>query len=479
MAMMARMRPRFVLTLVALCMAASGFAGQEIDVEGAIDLALRQNRSLKLAVLTLEGREVALDSARTAFAVSIQPDGEWSTSDERDRLRFGAGVSRKNTWGSEAEVSGSAESVTSDKYEDYHRGSARLRLTQSLLRQFGPLVNREPVTAAESRVTAARRELELRKIDLVVRVVELFEELFLLQRQEQFQVQTLDRLEKLLRLTRGRERQGRASRVDVLRVDLQYGEAQSRLGGTRERLSSVRAEFSDLLGFDPDVVFTPVAAGIPEMEDLAEDVAVGVAVENRLDYAQVMQDCEDAARGVRIARRNLLPDLKVIGSYERYSEGAAFSDAGTLDQDSWFVGLSLAADDLLRRNERAALKQAELSEATAQETMVMLNLALRRQVRQAIAAYERARTDMPLAERNFKLAENRAALARRLFEMGKGDNFSVTDAEDGLLQAQNRLLSAQSDAMVTSYKLLKTLGILLECPESLKPSAQKLSKGSR
>ena len=71
MAMMARMRPRFVLTLVALCMAASGFAGQEIDVEGAIDLALRQNRSLKLAVLTLEGREVALDSARTAFAISI------------------------------------------------------------------------------------------------------------------------------------------------------------------------------------------------------------------------------------------------------------------------------------------------------------------------------------------------------------------------------------------------------------------------
>jgi len=471
------MKLRCLFILFVLQAAVSALAGQEIDLEAAIDMALRQNRSLKLAAITLESREIALENTRTAFAMNIQPSGEWSRTGDGDRLGYGVNASRKNTWGTLAELDGTGEARSYDTAADYHRNGVRVRLTQSLLQQFGPLINREPVTAAESRMMAAWRELELRKVDMVIRVVEMYEELFLFEKQVAFNEQALVRLEKLLRLTQGRERQGRASRVDVLRVDLQYGEAQSRLNQSRERLASLRAEFADLLGFGPDQVFVPLSADIPEVDELEADSAFAVAMYNRLDFAQVMQDCEDAARGVAIARKNLLPDLKAIASFERFGEGDNFSESRSLDKDAWFVGFTVAPADILRRNERAALRQAVLNEATAQETKVILNFALQRQVQQAIAAYERARADMPLAERNYRLAESRAVLARRLFEMGKGDNFSVTDAEDGLLQAQNRMLAAQSDAMITSYRLLRTLGVLLECPEILKPRAEMISKG--
>ena len=100
----------------------------------------------------------------------------------------------------------------------------------------------------------------------------------------------------------------------------------------------------------------------------------------------------------------------------------------------------------------------------------MLKSGIQRQVMQATLAYERARSDVQSAERNFRVAERRATLARRLYEIGRGDNFGVSDAEDALLQARNQMLGTQSQVSVAAYRLLRALGTLLEYPEELKPS---------
>ena len=56
--------------------------------------------------------------------------------------------------------------------------------------------------------------------------------------------------------------------------------------------------------------------------------------------------------------------------------------------------------------------------------------------------------------------------------MGKGDSFSVTDAEDALLQAQNQMLQAGSEALLASYRLLRAVGLLIGYPEDLKPAKE-------
>lgn len=329
---------------------------------------------------------------------------------------------------------------------------------------------------AEQDVIAAERELELRKVDIVLQVVETYEDLLLLQQQEAFDRVRLRRLDRLMRLTEAKEKQGRAGRVDVLRVQLQYGEAESRLNQTRERLTATRAELSELLGLERGVEIEALRTAVPDLEVPDYPDAIEVAARERLDYAMVLADCENAARGVKIARRRLWPDLRVIGEYEKYGEGATSADAGELRSEGWFVGLTLASADVLRREERASLRQAVLNEATARETAAALRRALERQVRQALAAYQRARAEWPLAERNYALAETRVRLAQRLFEMGKGDSFGVSDAEEALLQAQNRLLAAQSEAVVTAYRLLRTLGRVLDVPEHLKPSTSRFTE---
>jgi outer membrane protein TolC len=444
-------------------------AAQPLDLEAAIDLALRQNASLKIAALNCDSRRIALDSAHTAFAVKLSPGAGWRKSDDTEQRQLGLAASRKTSWGTTLELSGESQQRLFQDASDYHRDSVRVRLSQPLLQQFGPLMNREPIVAAEQAALRAERELELRKADIVLQVVETYEQLFLLQQQESFDQVRLRRLERMRRLTAAKEKQGRAGRVDVLRVELQYGEAESRLNQTRERLTAIRAELAELLGLPASADLEAVRAAWPDIEMPDAAQAVAVAMERRLDFAQVLADCEDAARGVKIARRNLLPDIRWITELERYGEGDTASRAQDLDRDAWLVALTLNTADVLRRDERIALRQAVLNEKTARVTAASSKRALERQVQQAVAAYARAKAELPLAERNCALAEARMRVAQRMFEIGRGDGFSVSDAEEALLQAQNRLLAAQSEAVITAYRLLRALGMLLETPEHLKP----------
>jgi OMF family outer membrane factor len=337
-------------------------------------------------------------------------------------------------------------------------------LRQPLFRNFGPLVQGESVIQAQQRVKSARRDYERQKADLLIQVVDLFETLIRLERQIAAEEASLQRLDKLLRLTRARERQGRATRVEALRVELRHGEARSRLEESRERLSSQRRDFAELLGQPPDHIFVLASPPLLELTLPTQEEAARLALENRLDYAQALQDYEDTLRGERIARRGLQPDLSLLARYEWVDTHAGNAP---VDDDTWFVGLS-GNTDLNQTRERASLGQARLTRESARESVRIRELTITREVQQQTSAYRRAIQEMNIAARNHHLAMQRARLARRLYELGRGDNFSVTDAEEELTQSEDRRLRARADASLAGYRFLNTVGTLIEAPADLR-----------
>jgi outer membrane protein TolC len=319
-------------------------------------------------------------------------------------------------------------------------------------------------------VAAALRELELKRTDLVVSVVELHEELVKLQRRLDYERQSLARLERFVHLTEARERQGRATRVDTLRAELRRGNAHVRLGATGERLQALQSEYADVLGLAPDAAIRAVPGPRLALDVADGSAALAAALSNRLDYAQILQDRRDASRGVRLARRNLWPDLSVLADSAWVGEGADAGDAGRLDEHVWFVGLA-AGTEFPRTQERLALQEAALSEQVLEIRIEALRAALARQVQQARLAYQRAEAELPLEARNFQAAWARVRLARRLYDIGRGDSFSVSEAEDEYQSAEERWLAAEASVRVAAYRLMRVTGTLLEYPEELKPGA--------
>lgn len=455
---------------LALC-ADAALAQQTLDLPTALNLALTQNRELAQRARAIGSANLGLASARADFGFGIQPVGGAQRTQDRDSYNYGLSVGKKFIAGTEVEAGPTLTWSDGDEGSN-RRTSWQVDLRQPLFRNYGALVQGESLVQARQQVRTAQRGYEQQKAALLLRVVETFETLIRLDRQVVSEEASLQRLDKLYRLTQARERQGRATRVDTLRVELRVGEAKSRLETTREQLSSQRRDFAELVGQPPDVVFALEPPPLLELDLPPTEEAVQVALSNRLDYAQTLQDYADTVRGEKIARRGLWPDLSLVARYEAYeNSGASLGDAR--DGELWSVGLS-GDTDLNQTRERARLGQAVLTRESARETVRIRELSITREVQQQTSAYRQALGELQIAERNHQLAFQRAKLARRLFELGRGDNFSVTDAEDALTDAEDRRLSARAEASFAGYSYLNTIGTLLETPEELRPNPSEV-----
>ena len=116
------------------------------------------------------------------------------------------------------------------------------------------------------------------------------------------------------------------------------------------------------------------------------------------------------------------------------------------------------------------MRAAVNARTSTPDTVRILELVIAREVQQQLTAYRRAGLDLEIAGRNVKLARDRTELARRLFRAGRGDNFSATDAEEALVIAEDSFLTSKANASISSYRLLQTMGVLLEHPNELKPT---------
>jgi outer membrane protein TolC len=443
------------------------FAQETINLPQAINFALTQNRELGRSFLGVDSSAFEVTKAKTDFQLNISPEVSLGFSDGQELSSYGVRASKKLNWGTELSV-GSHLIKESGDYASFNRGSIQVEIQQPIFRNFGSLIHEEALIQASNDLKTAQRSLEMQKAELIIEVVQTYEKLLQLKRQVQSDQASFTRMDKLYRTTRAKEILGRTTRIDTLRVEHLRGQALFRLEATREGLSSAQRDFAELLGFSPDKTFELISTPILEYKVPQPEEAIQIALQNRLDYAQILQDYKDANRGVHIAQRRLLPDLNLVARREWFGEVESLSDFSHLNESIWFVGISFDMDFNLRK-ERAALEQARLSQESSFKTIEIIELSIARQVHQAILAYRRAQAELKIAERNFNLAAARAKLAQRLFELGRGDNFSVTDAEESYLQAENQLLSVQAEVSLAGYWLSHVLGTLIEPSEELKP----------
>ncbi len=439
-----------------------------LSLQGAVQLALLQNRDLAKLAATHESALLGRADAETEFSIRARPNAGASATAGIQTRQFGVDLLKKTEWGTQLEIGGALTKSDIPDSDFAARDSVHVTLSQPLLRYAGQLVNREGLERASSRIKTTLRSLELKKSDVALQVIQTYAEISRVEAQTAVEQAALARLDKLARLTQARVQQGRATKVDALRVESQRGDAATRARTVAERAAALRLDLTELLGLAPQFTLQLAPPPMLAVETQAVERAVATALANRLDLAQVQQDHRDVERGLRIARHMLLPDLKLVATYERYGEGATLSSASSFDQNNWSIGLQ-ADGEIGTGRERIAYRQAQLDERTALADIETARRLIERQVRQQLLEQARAAAEVGQAQRNRSVAEARLRLARRLFEMGRGDNFAVTDAEQQFQQAETAWLAAQTEAALAGYKLRRLLGTLLEQPAELKP----------
>lgn len=438
-----------------------------LALEDAIERAMVHNRELVKGALDVQGKRLDEEQVRQDLrGIRIVPAGSAGVDSDGGDAGIGLQAEKTGSYGTRVAVGAAMRQIEVSGAPDLRREEVRAEISQPLFRGFGPLVQNEPIVAAGENLLAARRVWERDRSALVVRVVELYEGLIFLRHQIGKDEAFADRMEKLWMLAGAREQQGKSSRTEVLRMDLQRGEASARLEAERSQLAIQYQEFADLLGLPLETAFRLTPPALLDLVIEAPDRALAVALAERPDYAQALQDIETGDRQVLIARRNLLPDMRIVARQTTFGEGEDWSDAADLDEEDWFVGLAADMDMNLRGAHLDVARAGMEAESRRQVAEIVRN-RLAVEVNSGLATYRRTRAELQLAARNRELAASRAELARALFEAGRASADSVSDAESDLIQAEAGELASRREASVSAYRLLHVLGTLVPAPREL------------
>jgi outer membrane protein TolC len=211
----------------------------------------------------------------------------------------------------------------------------------------------------------------------------------------------------------------------------------------------------------------PSAAAGMQPLGIDEAGSIAMALENRLDLRTAKGEVYDAQRQVTVAADALRTGLTLTGDVAagsgRRSLGTAAAENGQLRFDEGIYSVGAQADLPLERTaERNRYRQSLIALDRAVRALQDLEDQVKLDVRNTLRDLAIARESVQTQAQAVFVADRRRASATALFEAGRQgvQVRDVLEAEDALIQAQNRFTGALIDFRLAELRFQRDLGVL-------------------
>ena len=206
-----------------------------------------------------------------------------------------------------------------------------------------------------------------------------------------------------------------------------------------------------------DVAAEEMTVPIPRLKP--ED-AVALGHRYRLSLISAADRVDDAMRGVKNSRNNLLPDLEFTagGTIGNENNTPAAELRGTTGTYNAGVRLDLPIDRLRERNQyRVALIEFQ----KAQRDFTQEKDVVTAEVREALRSLRAAEINLDIQRVSIELAQRRVEYANiRLTQGAANSNRDVVEAQQDLLTAQDDFEQARSQLQISVLGYLRVTGTL-------------------
>ncbi len=328
----------------------------------------------------------------------------------------------------------------------------RVALSQAL--PFpGKLTLRGEIALAEAEAAASDHAAV--RLRLATLASLLFDELYLIDRKLGVNDAHRGLLAELREIAVARYEAGSGAQQDPLEAELEEAELLHRDITLRADRRVAEEQLNALLHRSPELPLpAPPAALEPRAPaDAPRDALLARALAERpeLRAAEARVRAREAA--VALARREFLPDLRVMGAYDSFWAESELQPT---------LGLELNLP-LRRARRAAAFDEAEASLEAARSTRAGLDDQVRFSVERALARLTEAHHALAIfQDRMLPAARDRVDSARTSFETGQSDFSTVIDAERGLRDAELGHEEAQVAVSRRHAELSRALGALPE-----------------
>jgi outer membrane protein TolC len=337
---------------------------------------------------------------------------------------------------------------------------ASASLVQPLLRGAGYEASHEALTRAEREVVYAIRDFarfrEQFLLDVTRRHYDILSQRAVLRNTEEryktakFQTARTQALFEI----------GTQDKIEVLRAENDLLRVENDLVDARDALSLAVDQFKVFLGLPTTVQFE-LAEEEPAFlpVDVSLDSAVKAALANRFDLANRREQVEDAERALRIARRDLLPDLSLRADWSGNSIPASSLRDQSLDTQDSSLGLFLEIP-IQQTLERNAFRGAEIALGRERRDFERFRDEIVVEVRETLRRLRQAAVSLQIQERIIEVENKRAEKAKLDFEAGRIGNRDLLESEQSLLDARNGRVQRVVEYELARINLERAMGTL-------------------
>jgi outer membrane protein TolC len=269
----------------------------------------------------------------------------------------------------------------------------------------------------------------------------------------------LERARRLVEASQAKMEIGKVSQLDVYRARQLAAQSESQLLDARGAVEDAREQLLFLMDRGPEFAFD-VEREIPrESEALDPEAAVVTALHNRLELESAQAGVADAELAVAFAKNQMLPQLDLNLALTRRETADSFASSFQLNHFRFatFFAISLPSD---RTAQTIELQNALMERDRRQRQRETLKRRIGDEARRNLRRQARLLKTLELADASIDFASKEAEVAELRYQRGLSNNLDVVNAEDNLLQAESRRISALADLAVARLSLHATLGVL-------------------
>lgn len=422
-------------TLMSPLMAPAAFAESLVE---ALASAYQNNPTLLAERASLRATDEGVASALSGWRPTVQIDGD-------------AGFS-------ESETTSVTSGFTTTTKDSLQPRSFSLSITEPLYR--GGRTEAETLSA-ENLVDAGRAGLAVTEQRVLLDAVTAYMDVLRNKTVVQLNRNNERVVERQLQAARDRFEVGEVTRTDVAQAEARAAQAKADRIGAEGSLISSRATYRQFVGDLPGKLEWPARiGGVPANErDALQAASTANPIIVSANFAEL-----SARDDIDVAISDLLPQVSLRGAYDRSFDVSAFTEELETLSLSAVVTIPLyqsgAAHSAVRRSKQiASQRRLEYEEARR---------AVFEEVTRAWESLITAQAQISAFQAQVSAAELALEGVEQETIVGLRTTLDVLDAEQEVFAARVNLVSAERDAVVSSYWVKATIGeltaVALELP---------------
>lgn len=453
----------FLTVLFTLSLFSGLVQAQELTLDDCIELALKNRAS----IIRARGAESLASAQKMAALGEFLPriSGSYSyskgkeTSIDPPNTSYGDYVDAIDTTiiGGDTAIDAISVPTSFQEFDEQDIGPSK-SWSASAYMSVIDLGNWFGLSAASAAKASARLNVLASEQDLIYSVKISYYAYLAAVENVSVQEEAAKRAEEQLKLIESRFDLGSASKSDVLKQKVQFGNDQLGLLRARNGVTNAEASLAYTIGLDPreEHQFSTDYRVREFSGSLGEAISFGL--ESNPGLLAQEKTYDETRHSVRAAMAGYLPSLSVSASYRKFNGTQAFPVSFDYSSNSYTYGFSLSwniFDGFFREQQVTAAKVSRNNARAALADTRNLTVS---DIKTGYLNIEQFKEQKQVSQENVAAAEEDLKITQEKYNLGAATILDLLDAQVSLKQAQVALIQVDFDLNLAIARLENAMG---------------------